>query len=103
MRACRVQGHNPVADRATLDARADREDRARGEVPDDVRDRRRRRRGARQEVPALDADRLDIDQHAALGALGIGYVLVAQDVRGAVLVDHRRLHRGATLVEAASS
>ena len=32
--------------------------------------------------------------HAAVGALGIGDVLVAQDVRAAVLVDHRRFHTG---------
>ena len=97
MRAGHVQRHHAVAGRAVLDAGAGLDDSARGEVADDVRDRRGRRPGAGQQVPALDADRLDIDQNAAVGALGLGYVLVAQDVRAAVLVDHRRLHRGATL------
>src|SRR6185295_14858200 len=32
-------------------------------------------------------------------ALGIGYLLVAEHLRAAVLVDHRRLHPGATLFE----
>jgi hypothetical protein len=100
VRARHVQSHDAVAGRAVLDAGADFDDRARGEVPHDVRDRRRRRPGAGQKVPALDADRLDVDHHTAVGALGIGYVLVAQHVRAAILVDHRRLHRGATLFEA---
>ena len=71
VRARHVQGHDPVADRAVLDAGADLDDRARGEVADDVRDRRRRRAGAGQQVAALDADRLDVDQDAAVGALRI--------------------------------
>jgi hypothetical protein len=92
MRPSRVQRHDPVADRAVLDADADLDDCARGEIPNDVRDRRRWRAGAGEQIPALDADRLDVDQHTAVGALGIRDVLVAQDVRAAVLVNHRRLH-----------
>jgi hypothetical protein len=95
VRARREQGHDPVADRAILDPCTHLSDRARGEVAHDVRNRRRRRLGPRQQIPTLDADRLD--QHATVGALGIGDVLVAQDVRGAVLVDNRRFHGGATL------
>jgi hypothetical protein len=53
-----VEGHDPVTDRAVLDAGADRNDCARGEVAHDVRDRRRSRSGAGKQVPALDADRL---------------------------------------------
>jgi hypothetical protein len=92
VRTRRAQGHDPVADGAVLDAGANLGDGARGEVAHDVRDRRRRHQGAGQQVPALDADRLDVDHHATVGALGIGNVLVAQDVGAAVLVDHRRLH-----------
>jgi hypothetical protein len=97
VRSGREQGHDAVADRAILDPCAHLSDGARGEVAHDVRSRRRRRLGARQQIPTLDADRLDVDQHATVGAVGIGDVLVAQDVRGAVLVDHRRFHGGATL------
>ena len=100
VRPGRVQGDDAVADRAVLDAGTDVGDRARREVPDDVRHGRELRPGAVEQVAALDADRLDVDDHVAVGALGIGDVLVAQNVRTAVLVDHRRFHRGATLLEA---
>ncbi len=43
--------------------------------------------------PSSEPDpRVDVDKHAAVGALGIGGVLVTQNVRAAVLVDHRCLH-----------
>ena len=83
-----------LADRGFLDAGAHPEDCASGEVPHDVRDRRRRRPGAGKEVPALDANRLDVNSHAAVGTHRIGDVLVAEDVRRAVLVDHGGFHHG---------
>ena len=46
VRAGCVQGHNPVALSSVLDTGANCDDCSRGEVPDDVRDRRRRRPGA---------------------------------------------------------
>jgi hypothetical protein len=73
-----VQRNDPVPDHAILDAGADLDDRPGGEVADDVWDGRRRRPGAGEQVPALDADRLDVDQYEAVGALRIGYVLVAR-------------------------
>ncbi len=98
VRAGHVQSDHPVADRAVLDSGADLGHRAGGEIADDVRDRRRRRAGPGQQIAALDADRLDVDHHAAVGALGVGHVLVAQDLRTTVLVDHRGLHRPPTLL-----
>src|SRR4051794_41534406 len=100
MRPGRVQGDDAVADRARLDAGTDVGDRARREVPDDVRHGPELRPGAMEQVAALDADRFDVDDHVPVRALGIGDVLVAQNVRTAVLVDHRRSHSGATLLEA---
>jgi hypothetical protein len=98
VRARHAQGHesdSPILDAgADLDANLD--DRARAEVPHDVRDRRRGRPSPGRQVAALDADRLDIDQHAAAGALGVGHLLVAQNLTAAILVDHRRL-QGARL------
>ena len=81
VRPRRVEGYQPVADSAVRDPCADLDDGARGEIPDDVRDRARRRPRAVQQVPALDADRLDVDQHAAVRALGIRHVLVARASR----------------------
>src|SRR5439155_187940 len=44
--------------------------------------------GARldEHVPALNADRLDVDQHATRLADGLGHLFVAEDVRGSGLV-----------------
>src|SRR5207249_2316565 len=75
-----------------LDARTGLDDRAGAEVSDDVRARWRRRARAGEEIAALDADGLDVQQHAAFGALRVGDVLVAQHVRAAVLEYHRRFH-----------
>ena len=44
------------------------------------------------QVAALDADRLDLDEQSAAPDLRIGHVLVAQHLRAAVVVVHRRLH-----------
>ena len=89
VRAVGVEGDHLVADGGVLDAGADLDDRAGAEVADDVRGLGRWRRRAGEQIAALDADRLDVQQHAAVGTLRVGNVLVAQHVRGAVLVDDR--------------
>ena len=54
-----------LADEAVGDAFADLDDRPRALVADDVRIGRHLATGAVQRVAALDADRADLDQHAA--------------------------------------
>ena len=74
--------------------------RAGREIPHDVRHRWRWRAGSGEQIPALDADRLNVDHQAAVRAIRIRDVLVAQDVRPTVFVNHRSFH-GTNVVEAA--
>ena len=67
-------------------------------VADDMRRRRQHSALAMQEVAALDADRLDLDQQTAGPHLGIGNVLVLEDVGPAGLVEARGLHGVAPVV-----
>ncbi len=92
MRPGRVEGDHPVADRASLHVRGDLADGAGAQIADDVRDRGQIPRRAGEQIAALDADRLGVNDHAAVRALGIGHILVAKHLRRAVLVDNRCLH-----------
>src|SRR3989304_6008757 len=58
-------------------------DDARALVADDVRARGHLAAGAIEDVAALNADRLHLDEDAARAALRGEYVLVAEDGRGA--------------------
>jgi hypothetical protein len=75
-----------------FDAGADVADGPGAEVADDVWHRGELAHRAGKQVPALDADRLGVDDHEAAGAFGVGHVFVAEHLRVAVLVDDRGLH-----------
>ena len=92
VRAGEVQRHHPVADSGSIDAGRDLAHNPGTQIADDVGRGGKVSSRACEQIPSLDADRLGVDHHAAVRALGIGYVLVAEHVGSAVLVDHRRLH-----------
>jgi hypothetical protein len=87
-----VQRHHLVADGGALDAGANLGHGARTQIADDVRGALRRRDRAGEKIAALDADRLDVNSHAAIGTHRIGDVLVAKHVRRAVLEYHGGFH-----------
>ena len=86
-------GDDPLADPAVLDALADLPDRAGALVADDVGRRRHLPTAAVESVAALDADGLDLDEHAPGEDGGVGHVLIAEDVGRTGLVVHGCLHR----------
>ena len=63
VRAPQHRGDHPLADVSVLDAVAHLTDRPRALVPDDVGGRGHLAAGPVQRVAALDADRLDLDEH----------------------------------------
>ena len=92
VRAREVGAHDPLPDRAVGDAFADLADRARALVADDVRRRGHLATRTVERVAALDADRLDRDDHTAGIHHRIGDVFVAEDVGRTGLVVHGGFH-----------
>ena len=92
VRSGEVQGDDPVADCASLHAGGDDRHGPGAQIADDVRRPGELPAGASQHVSSLDADRLGIDHHASVRALGLGDLLVAEYLRSAVLMDDRRFH-----------
>src|SRR5438445_370717 len=74
------------------DPLADLADRPGALVTDDVGLRRHLAAGAVEGVAAFDADGFDVDHHAAGEPLGVGHVLVAEDVGRTGLVIDGGLH-----------
>ncbi len=64
---------------------------------EDARLRHRRKSLANPDVQMIERRRPQFDEHLALGGLGIGDLLVAQDLGAAVLMDSDRLHGGRIL------
>ena len=92
VRAPEVRRDDPLADVTIGHALADLADRARALVADDVGHGRHLAAGAVERVAALDADRLDLDEHAAVVTDGIGDVFVAEHVGRTGLVVHGSFH-----------
>ncbi len=92
MRSVSHRRHDRVTDLEVGHAVADLAHDTRGLVADDVRRRREHAALAMQEIPALDADRRDLDQQTAGPHLGIGHVLVLEDLGSTDLVEARGLH-----------
>lgn len=87
-----ARGHDPVADGPVGDARPDLDDRAGGLVADDVGVGDERAARAVERVASLDRHGLDLHQHGAGGGLGVGDVLVAEDLGRSVAVVDGGLH-----------
>ncbi len=64
---------------------------------EDARLRHRRKSFANPDIEMIERRRPQFDEHLALGGLGIRGVLVAQDLRAAVLMDSDCLHGGRIL------
>jgi len=84
--------HDAVADAESVDAGTERFDDASAVRPQDPRFRHRRKPLPHPHVQVVHRGSCEADQHFALAGLRVGHVLVAQDLRAAVLVDADRLH-----------
>ena len=92
VRAVQPHRHGAVPHGEAPDVGADRGHRAGSLVPDHVGDPGQVAPQPVERVAALDAHRLDVDQHIARAHLGVRHVLVAEHLGCPGLVVHRCFH-----------
>ena len=85
--------HDPVADRETVDSRAERLDDPGAVGAQDPRLRHGRKSHANPHVEVVQRRGSKAHENLAVARHGVGHVLVPEDVRTAVFVDANRLHR----------